>query len=62
MVGALCQFCTFVMNVIKDNNVVDATFCGLSKAYECVCHELVLGKLERLDVSDKANRLVTSCL
>lgn len=50
----VCQFCTFVMDAVDDNEVVEAVFCNLSS------HELVLRKLESLGVSDQANRLVAS--
>ncbi|XP_054281282.1 uncharacterized protein LOC128998951 [Macrosteles quadrilineatus] len=62
IVDAVCQFCTFVMDAMGNNEVVEGVFCNVSKAYDCVSHQLVLRKMESLGVSDQANRLVASFL
>lgn len=48
------DFCVFVTEAKEDDEVVDAVFCDLSKAHDCVSHDPIMRKLECLGVSHDA--------
>lgn len=45
MVDAVREFCIFVTKAMEDNKFVEAVFCDLLEAYNCLSHDFILRKL-----------------
>lgn len=45
MVDAVREFCVFVIEAMEDNEFVEAVFCDLLEAYNCLSRDFILRKL-----------------
>lgn len=58
-VGAINKLCETVLRGFEDGDFVGSTFCDLSKAFDCVSHEILLKKLEYYGVRDVSLKLLS---
>ena len=51
-----------ILKVLDDNQLVGGIFCDLTKAFDCVNHDILLAKLDFYGITGRAHKLLTSYL
>ena len=60
--AAICNLMQCVVESFEGGKFVGATFCDLSKAFDCISHEILLDKLKFYGLADLSIKLLTSYL
>ena len=61
-IKAATELIGFITQSLEMGHIAHATFCDLSKAFDCVPHDLLLDKLSKYGVRGKVNELFSSYL
>jgi len=59
---AIYQLTNNILKALDNKNLLGGIFCDLTKAFDCVDHGILLGKLEYYGIKGSANNLVKSYL
>jgi len=59
---AIYQLTNNIMKALNNKYLVDGIFCDLTKTFDCVDHDILLGKLEFYGIKGNANNLIKSYL
>ena len=60
--SALLEFMTHIMEGYEGREFAGATFCDLSRAFDCVSHQLLIEKIECYNFSKSSKKLIISYL
>lgn len=60
--SAILDFVNNILNAYSDRKYASAVFCDLSKAFDCVCHGILLEKLRKYNFHPSSLALITSYL
>ena len=60
--NAIYKLINSILLPLEKNNFVGGLFCDISKAFDCVNHELLLAKLNCYGISGTSNKLIHSYL
>ena len=59
---AVCDLINYVVGAFEQRESVQAVFCDLSKAFDCVEHNILISKLKFYGFADNALNLIASYL
>jgi len=59
---AIYQLTNNILKALDNKYLVGGIFCDLTKAFDCVDHDILLGKLEFYGIKGSANNLIKSYL
>jgi hypothetical protein len=59
---AIYQLTNNILKTLDNKNLVGGIFCDLTKAFDCVDYDILLGKLEFYGIKGSANNLIKSFL
>jgi hypothetical protein len=49
-----------VLNVLESKRIVGGIFCDLTKAFDCVDHDILISKIEKYGIAGKGKELMQS--
>jgi hypothetical protein len=58
----VCTLLHKILTALDNKHTVGSIFCGLTKAFDCVNHKILLSKLEFYKIRDAAGSLISSYL
>jgi len=58
---AIYQLTNNILKALDNKYLVGGIFCDLTKAFDCVDHDILLGKLEFYGIKGNANNLWLTC-
>lgn len=60
--GAILKLCDFIVEGFEGERIVASTFCDLSKAFDCVSHDILTEKLKYYGLNDLSTKLISEYL
>lgn len=60
--GAILRLCDFIVEGFEEEQIVASTFCDLSKAFDCVSHDILTEKLKYYGLNNTSTKLISEYL
>jgi hypothetical protein len=60
--NAVYKLINEVLNALDNKQIVGGIFCDLTKAFDCVGHDILISKIEKYGITGKGKELGTTSL
>ena len=60
--SAFLELIIYILEGYENKEFSSASFCDLSRAFDCVSHQLLIEKIEGYNFSESSKKLIKSCL